>query len=148
MPRDRFIDPASVLADYTWDIGHAEEEEQGRDQNVEETASTAGTGLVKQQGEPTALTLSYSGTILKRSQLVAMQQYFAACCAPDARTVYFYDAADNGAEVLITSFKPKRVRVASNPRGEDDTNRLYKWTYSIQMLVITVRQGDWLGQAP
>lgn len=140
-PRNQFIDPAGVLATYSWHINHDTEQDGGRERPVDATAPTSGVGHVFQQGDETPLDLNYSGTILDPAQLDAMLDYFEAC---RTRTIHFLDCMGDRSEVVITSFKPIRVRCARNPR----TGGTHYWTYTITMQVIGVLAGTWAGVSP
>jgi hypothetical protein len=149
MARNIFNDrslPAAPLTDphpnpYPWPINHSDEDEVGRDRNITLEANTGNVGLVKQQGELTPLTFRYSGTILTRAQLSQMLFWFTKC---ETHSIDFTDFAGDSYEVLITSFKPTRHRTLRNPR--DPGAPLWYWTYTIEMMVLTVRAGAWLGQ--
>lgn len=135
---NQFIDPRGILAPYSWHINHDTEQEVGRDRAMAQVAPAAGVGHVLQQGDESPLVFTYSGSILQPEQRDAMTAYFNAC---HSRTIYFYDCLGNQAEVVITSWKPLRVRCARNPR----TGGTVYWTYSITMQVVRVLAGDWLG---
>ena len=138
MARNVFTDPKTGDV-YPWAINHAEEQEVGRDRAIDFEANTGNVGLVKQQGELTPLVLRYSGTILTRAQLVEMNSWFARC---EERSVRFTDFAGDSYEVLISSFKPTRKRAALNRRGGTEAP-LWYWTYSIELLVLSVLAGTW-----
>jgi len=131
MTRERFRDSAAILADYTFEINHSDEDSQQNTLNMQRSAVTTGVGFVRQQGEPGPRILSYSGTILTTSQYDAMMSYAEACAT---RTIFFRDVEGTEYEVLITSFTPKRERVAVNPRQSDI---LWKWSYQLQMEIIS-----------
>lgn len=138
--RNKFIDPKTA-AEYSWAINHDEEEEVGRSRNIQHTANTANTGLVRQQGAQEPLELKYSGTILTLAQLQYMWAWFALC---ESQTIWFQDFENNVYEVTISAFHPVRKRVARNPR--DLTNApLHIWDYTIEMDVIRVRSGPLAG---
>lgn len=80
---------------------------------------------MRQQGDKTPDTFKFSGTILRQSQLDAMQGYFEACTS---RTVFFTDVNGTEYEVLITVFDVTRVR-GENKRG----GLLYYWKYRLEM---------------
>ena len=140
MARNVFYDP-STGESYAWLINHSDEDETGRDRQVTTEANTGNVGLVKQQGELTPLILRYSGTILHTSQLVEMLRWYTKC---ETRSIYFTDFAGDSYEVTITSFHPKRLRTLRNPR--DGSAPLWYWTYTIEMMVLAVRLGAWVGQ--
>lgn len=136
MPRNTFHDPGSVLADYTWDIGHHEEQDAGRDLPVSEVANIANTQVILTQGDLSPVKFSYSGSILKREQLVEMWRWLALC---QHQTIHFTDFAGDRYEVTITAFKPVR-HPGRNLRGGAGAP-LWYWTYTIEMAVITAIAG-------
>jgi hypothetical protein len=123
--REQFRDGASTLATYSFDINHNEEQGSGQTRNITHTAPTSGVGFVRQQGDKTPDAFKLAGTILKQSQLDAMQSYYDAC---DNRTVFFTDANGTEYEVLITVFDVTRIR-GENRRG----NLPYYWKYRLEM---------------
>lgn len=135
-----FTDPTTG-EQYLWEINHSDEDDSGRDRSITTEANTGNVGLVKQQGELAPLTLRYSGTILTRAQLAQMLAWYAKC---ETHSIYFTDFAGDSYEVLITAFHPKRLRTMRNPR--DPGARLWYWTYTIEMTVLRVLAGAWLGQ--
>lgn len=140
MSRNRFVDPASGIA-YNWTINHTEESEQGKTRNITRTASTAGVGIIRQQGDDGQLILKLSGTILHREQFRGFWQWYQLC---RTQTIYFYDFDDQGYEVQITSFLYARKRTLRNPR--DPSAPYHYWTYTMEMEVYNVLGGD-LGYA-
>jgi hypothetical protein len=70
-----------------------------------------------------------------------MLAWYTKC---ETRSIYFTDFAGDSYEVLITAFHPKRLRTMRNPR--DPGARLWYWTYTIEMMVLAVRSGAWIGQ--
>lgn len=126
VPREQFRDGASTLATYSFDINHNSESGSGQTRNIQRTAPTAGVGFVRQQGDKSPDTFKLNGTILRQSQLDAMQSYYEAC---DNRTVFFTDVDGTEYEVLITRFDVTRIRAAKNPRGDLP----YYWTYNLEM---------------
>lgn len=139
MPRNRFTNPATG-AYYDWHINHDAEEAEGRTRNVEYTARTGNVGLVHQQGDDAPLVLKYSGKILQAAQLASMIAYYNLC---STQTVIFTDAYGDSYEVIITAFQPRRLRAVKNPR--DATNPTRYWEYSIEMSVLRVIAGPWVG---
>lgn len=137
MARNTFSDPLGVTPNYVWPLNHHTETAAGRKRDVTATQNVAGTQLVTQQGDKQPFTLTYAGSILVRSQLVAMWQWEALC---EHQTIYFTDFAGDSYEVLITDFEPIRV-AARNRRGEPEGNPLWYWTYTLTMTVIAVRAG-------
>lgn len=137
--RNMFIDPRTG-DEYLWQINHDEEDGTGRERPVESSQNVAGTRTIQTQGDLTPLKLRYSGSILTQAQLDAFWDWFHRC---ETQTIWFRDVADDEYEVTISSFIPKRVRVASNSRQLD---KPWKWTYTIEMTVVKVRSGSMAGQ--
>lgn len=127
--RNRFTNPVNASY-YDWQVNHDEESEGGRERSVEHTANTASTGLVRQQGDKTPLIKKISGSILHRNQYRRMWEWFELC---DTQTIYFKDATGEEWEVLLTAFRPKKVR-ARNPN--DSTIPFHYYTYSLDMEVV------------
>lgn len=136
---NRFIDPAGVRPDYVWQIGHKEEDDAGRGRGVTATQVVAGTRTIQQQGNLDALRFVYSGSILEKPQLVAMLDWLALC---ETQTIHFEDFEGDHYEVVITDFRPRRVWTARNPR--DGSTRY--WTYKLELTVIRVISGTYVGQ--
>jgi hypothetical protein len=135
MPREQFRDSLSSAAGglptYQWEINHSEESANEQTRSIEDTANTAGTGYVRQQGTTSPEIRRWSGTILTKTQYDAMQDYYAAC---SSRTIFLTDFTGEEREVVITSFNPTRKRTVRNPR--DASIPLHYWTYEITMEVI------------
>jgi hypothetical protein len=129
--REKFIDPAAILPDYVWQVNHSDEDDTQLQRDWERTATTAGTGFVRQQGPRSPQTFRFNGTILHLNQFQQMYAYFLAC---DTRTIYFRDFEGHKYEVLIRAFNYKRQRTVRNPR--DTSIPLHFWTYTIEMEVI------------
>lgn len=136
MARNTFHDPSNTFPDYVWDIGHAEEQDSGRDLPVQSSANIANTRVITQQGDIGPAKFTYSGAILTREQLVAMWQWFNLC---QYQTIHLTDFAGDRYEVVITAFKPLR-RAGRNRRGGTGAP-LWYWTYSLEMTVITILAG-------
>jgi hypothetical protein len=137
---NRFTNPVNGVV-YDWPINHSDEDEVGRDRGVTYEGNTGNVGLVAQQGELTPIVLRYTGTILTYAQLTGMIGWFNLC---QTQTIYFTDFAGDSYEVIITAFKPKRLRAMRNPRGGTQAPTHY-WTYSIEMSVLRVLSGEWVG---
>lgn len=143
MARNRFTDPATNDT-YDWQINHSEEESFGKTRNIEHTAPTSGTGLVKQQSDDGPLVIKVKGVMLHKAQV---QEFINWWKVTHSRTIYFKDFTGDEYEVLITSFLPLRKRTIRNPR--DFANApLWYWEYELEMEVITVRSGLWVGVTP
>lgn len=141
--RDKFTNPKNSES-YEFDIGHNAEEPTAKTRQITNSANTANTGLIPQQGAVQPLLLKYSGTILKASQHKEMWRWYQLC---ETQTIYFTDYAGNEYEVMITDFAPRRQPTARNPRDPKNAP-LHYWTYTITMQVIRVRSGELEGLAP
>lgn len=128
--RERFRDGAGVLATYTFQVNHSEEQTNDQGRTIERQAVTTGPRFVLQQGEATPRTFKFSGTIFLQAQLDAMQSYFDAC---STRTVFFRDYTDVEFEVIVTRFDYQRKRTLRNPR---DSTLQHYWIYNLEMEVI------------
>lgn len=142
--RNRFYDPATGQS-YDWHINHSDEDQHGKQRNIEHTGITGGftggsIGLVRQQGAASPTLLSYSGTIFHAAQYAAMWDYFQRC---ESRSIHFRDFEGHEYEVQIVAFEPKRQRTLKNPR--DSSIPLHYWTYSIRMEVLRVISGPLTG---
>lgn len=141
--RDTFIDPKTG-DDYEWKIGHKDEEPTAKTRQISESANTANTGLVKQQGHVQPLILKYAGTILHASQHEEMWKWYELC---EDQTIYFEDFNENRYEVIITDFAPQRHATIRNPKDFANAPFHY-WTYTITMEVIRVIKGELAGLTP
>lgn len=140
--RDKFTNPANGEV-YEFDIGHSSEEPTSKTRQVSNSANTANTGLIAQQGDVQPLVLKYSGTILKKSQHVEMWRWYQLC---ESQTIFFTDYDGNEYEVQITDFAPTRQATLRNPRDPQNAP-LHYWTYTIAMQVIRVVSGELAGLA-
>lgn len=133
----QFEDPAGVKTTYSWPVNPSEEEEFGRERNIEHGAPTSGVGFIRQQGADSPFVFRFGGTIFHESQLQAMWEWFKLS---RTQTVYLHDHAGDSYEVIIKSFKPVRTRTIRNPR--DFANAPYHyWKYTIEMEVVRVIDG-------
>lgn len=132
-----FIDPTGAVATYAWDVNHEEEEAFGKTRNVEHTANTGLTGLVRQQGASDPMLLKLIGTFLKKSQYDQFWLWWTLC---EAHTIHYQDFTGLKAEVIITDFQPKKIRAAKNPRGGTEAP-LWYWKYTMTMEVVTFVSG-------
>lgn len=137
VPRCNFHDAAAVLADYDFEINPSEEEPEQNRLSIERTATTDGVGFVRQQGDSSPKTKTFTGSILTQTQKDAMDDYRDACAGrgTPSRTVFFTDPDGTQYEVMITNFAPRRIRVVRNPR---DPALLWKWTYTLEMDIVAV----------
>lgn len=129
MPRDRLTNPANASF-YDFHINHDEESGGGRERAIEHTTTTAGTGLVRQQGDKAPTIKRVSGSILHAVQYRRLWEYFELC---DTQTVYFKSATGWEAEVTLTKFEPQEVRVENR---KDPSIPWHKWTYTLEMEVV------------
>jgi hypothetical protein len=132
--REQFRDGAGILATYVFEVNHADEDGNDQNRNITRQAlaspNAGGPKFVLQQGESTPKVLRFTGSILTKTQLDAMQAYFDAC---DTRTVFFRDVSGVEYEVVITRFSPLRKRALFNTRAPTQP---WFWTYSLDMEVI------------
>lgn len=135
----QFIDPATGFA-YAWPINHSEESEVNVANALQYSAVMAGGGLVRQQGDPSAVTISLSGTIMHRTQ---HQNFIYWSLLSRQQTIYWRDQDTAQYEVQITSYKPKRERVTHNPMDPGMPLHIIRW--SMDMDVFRVMWGDLLG---
>lgn len=139
----KFIDPFGVVPTYTWTINYKPDGEDafGKERTVQRTAATKGHSLIRQQQDDGALILKFSGTALTKEQHNAFIQWWKLC---SDQTVIYQDFTGDQYEVVILGYMPKRVGVARNMR---DTANAPMWVYDydIDMDVVTVISGPWLG---
>jgi len=142
--RNVFIDPAGSRPDYPWAINHSDEEEFGKKRNIEQGATTANNGFVKQQSDDSPLIIRVNGSILTQAQFEEMKAWWKLC---ESQTIYFRDFAGDEYEVIISEFLPTRHKTIRNPR--DFANAPYWfWRYKMSMEVIRIRAGTWEGVTP
>lgn len=139
MARNTFTNPATGT-EYAWPINHDEEQEVPVGRNVEVMGRTGG-GYVLQQAPDGPLVLSLEGTILHQTQLDQFRSFVLLC---RDQTIYFTDFAGDSFEVLITEFKPRRLRTHRNSRVPGAS---HYWRYTLTMTVVRVRAGSWVGFA-
>lgn len=140
MARNRLTNPANGQF-YDWQINHSEEGAFGKTRQISESANTANTGLIKQQGDATPLQMKLTGTILHKKQHQEFTKFWQLC---ETQTVIFKDFAGEEYEVIITNYNPVRRRTVKNPR--DFANApLWYWTYELEFEVIRVISGVWQG---
>lgn len=141
--RNRFTDPLTASY-YDWQVNHSTENAFGKARQITESANTANTGLIKQQGDSAPLKIKVSGTILHKKQLEEFIRFWQLC---ESQTIHFRDFTEDEYEVIITDFQPVRKRTVKNPR--DFANApLWYWTYDLEMEVIRVIKGVWAGVTP
>jgi hypothetical protein len=138
--RDQFIDPAGVKSTYDFLVNHSDEQDGGQGRTVSHLANTGNVGLVRSQGDKVPMVLSWTGTILHASQHEEMWEWVELC---EDQSIYVRDFAGDKYEVLITSFKPARKRTAHN--RNDPTIPFHYWTYSLEMEVLAILEGDLAG---
>jgi hypothetical protein len=140
---NQFIDPRTSET-YDWPINHHTEESMGKKRNIRHSAPTMLTGLNRQQGAPDPLILRWTGTILTRAQHQAFLAWYTKC---DTQTIHVVDFHGNRFEVIITNYDPKRRSVLMNRHDPVNAPNVV-WDYTIEMEVVTVVSGDWVGVAP
>ena len=133
--RNYFTNPATGT-DYVWRVNHDEEQEFGKARTVDRAGRSGNVGLVRQQADDAPLTMTLSGKIVHRDQYTMMWALFQLCAS---QTVYFVDFDDQQYEVLITDFRPVRLR---GKTSRDPSVPKHYWTYTIAMDVIRVISGD------
>lgn len=131
MAQNVFSDPAGVRTPWAWDFNHAEEGETGLDAGVQATANTGGVGFILQQDDVAPRTLSFTGSILKRAQLVQMLQWTHLS---EQHSIYLTDFAGDKYEIVITSFRTARKR-GRNVRGGTQAPMWY-WTYTLEATIL------------
>lgn len=142
-PRNRFTNPVNG-AFYDWAINHREEEAFGKTRNIERTAPTGNTGLVKQQGDDGPLLIKVKGTALRKSQVEQFIDWFKLT---GSQTIHFKDFTGDEYEVVINSFLPQRLYTSGNMN--DPANAPYHYyAYDMEMEVITIISGIWEGVTP
>jgi hypothetical protein len=138
--RNRFTNPANG-AFYDWQVNHSEEASVGKTRQISESANTANTGLVKQQGDVQPLRLKFTGTIFHKAQHEQFIGWFQLC---ESQTILFRDFAGDEYEVIVTQYDAVRKRTVRNPR--DFANApLWYWTYELELEVVRVVSGSWAG---
>lgn len=139
--RCKLIDPSpGGLGTYDWQVNYNEEGEFGRARNLDVTTTTNGAVMIVQQGEDDPLKISVQGTILHANQHNEFVGYFKKS---KLQSLIFQDFEGHQYEVMLESYKPKRLRTIRNPR--DPSIPLHYYTYSMDMLVLRVISGPWVG---
>ena len=136
MARDAFRDAAGTInggALWEWPVGHEEEDPMDKSLALTRSAVTSGVGYVRQQGTPTPTVVKLKGWIKTKSQLEIMEAFYNACAGigTPSRTVFYRDVEGVEHEVLITDFKPQRVRSLSNRPW------FFEWKHETVMEYIT-----------
>jgi hypothetical protein len=142
--RNRFLDPSTGQS-YEWVINHREEEEFGRERDIEVTAPTGRGNIphIRQQGDDSPLRKTLQGVILDPGQHDAFVLFWNIS---RFQTIYFRDFTGEESEVLITAYKPTKHGVLRNARGGAVMpNFIYR--YTITMDVLRVLTGPWAGVA-
>lgn len=138
--RNRFTDPLTGSF-YDWQVNHSTENAFGKARQVTESANTANTGLIKQQGDASPLQIKLAGTILHLAQHKEFIRFWELC---ESQTIIFRDFTGDEYEVMITSYLPLRKRTIRNPR--DFANApLWYWSYDLEMDVVRIIKGVWEG---
>ncbi len=140
MARNRFTNPADGSF-YDWQVNHSTESAVGKSRQITESANTANTGLIKQQGDSQPLKMKLQGTIFHKKQHEEFVKYWQLC---ESQTIIFKDFTGDEYEVMIVSYEPVRKRTVRNPR--DFANApLWYWSYEMELEVIRVISGTWAG---
>lgn len=140
MSRNRFTNPADGTF-YDWQINHTDEGAFGKARAITESANTANTGLIKQQGDASPMQMKVTGTILHKHQIEEFIKFWKLC---ETQTILFKDFAGEEYEVIITDFQPVRKRTVRNPRDFAHAP-LWFWSYELELEVITIVSGVWAG---
>jgi hypothetical protein len=136
----KFVNPANG-DEYTWPVNHSQEGEVDLAQGVTSSAATGNGNLVLQQGDEQPMTFTLEGTIFAKAQVEAFRKWLLLC---KTQTIDFHKFDGDVFTVLITDFKPKQKPVVHNPK--DSANApLWIWTYQMQMTVVAVKSGVYLG---
>lgn len=142
--RVKLIDPSfglvGNLGTYDWEVNYNSESEFGAQRNVDSFQNTSGTGFIIQQGDDQPIAISVSGKFFTKAQ---HQKFVAFYKRSQFQTMVFEDFEGAQYEVMITAYKPQRVRTQRNPRGNNEDNRLHYYEYTMEMLVLNVISGDW-----
>lgn len=134
VPRDQFVDPQTGET-YNFHVNHSDEDDSGRTRDIQHSANTGLTGLVRQQGNQTPLLMRWRGSILHTAQHEALWRWFQKC---EDRTIILNDFAGDSYEIIITSFQPLRKRGENN---NDANAPLWYWSYTLEMEVVRVIDG-------
>lgn len=142
--RVKLIDPSygivGNLGTYDWDVNYDEENTFGRTRNIDATQNTGATDFIFQQGADEPMVISVSGKALTKMQHAKFCAFYSRS---QYQTMIFEDFEGAQFEVMITSYQPKRVRAARNPRGQAGGAGLHYYTYTLEMMVLNVLSGDW-----
>jgi hypothetical protein len=140
---NKFIDPKTGET-YSWPINHSSEESMGQKRNIKHSAPTMNTGLNRQQGAPDPMLIRWKGTILTRAQNQAFLQWYAKC---DNQTIHVEDFHGNRFEVIIVNYDPTRRPVMMNRHDPVNAPNVI-WDYAMEMEVVSIVSGDWVGVTP
>jgi len=138
--RNRFTNPSNGSF-YDWAVNHSTENAFGKTRQISESANTANTGLIKQQGDSEPLRIKVAGTIFHLAQ---HEQFIDWWQLSENQTILFRDFTGDEYEVIVTSYTPVRKRTVKNPRDFKNAP-LWYWTYEMEMEVIRVVKGAWAG---
>lgn len=108
--RDRFTDPKTGSF-YDFNVNHNEEDAFDKRREMTRSGKTALTGLVRIQGEQSAMVLRLKGTVLKEAQDSEFWRWWELC---ETQTIYYRDFNGDEYEGFITRYSPQRVRVLRN----------------------------------
>lgn len=146
---NKFIDPAGVMATWSWPINHHDETgsagrgggQGGVGRNYTVSAPTSLGIIIRQQAAPSPMSLSWKGTALTRAQHQTFLAWFAVC---KHHSIIVEDFSGDQFEVLITAYIPSRKPVAQN-RNDMSNASTWVYDYQIDMDVITAVRGDYVG---
>lgn len=138
--RNRFTDPLTGSL-YDWQVNHTTENSFGKARQVSESANTANTGLIKQQGDASPLQIKVAGTIFHLKQHEEFIRFWELC---ESQTIIFRDFTGDEYEVMINSYLPVRKMTVKNPRDFKNAP-LWYWTYDLEMEVVRIIKGVWAG---
>lgn len=145
---NRFIDPVTGET-WDWPINHSDETgsaskgggQGGLGRNFTVSAPTSLGIRIRQQGANDPLSFSWKGTALTRAQ---HQEFLRWWNISKAHTIILRDFSGDEYEVMITSYIPTRKPVVQN-RNDPDNAATWVYDYQIDLDVITVLSGDYMG---
>lgn len=136
----KFVNPVNA-DEYLWPVNHSAEGEAGVVRQLTTGASTGNNSLVQQQGDNQPLTIPLQGTIFAKAHLEAFIEWYELC---EHQTIDFHKFDGDIYSVLITSFKALQKPVVHNPKDAANAP-LWIWTYQMELTVIAVKAGVWVG---
>lgn len=133
--RCQLLDPSPTGRVYDWQVNFSEEDDFGATRGVTAMTTTGGK-IILQQGEEEPTVWRITGTILHRHQNLVFHDFFRR---GKFQTLIFTDFEGHQYEVLFTAYRPKRERVALNPR--DPTIPLHIYRYTMELTVVRAITG-------